>query len=103
MIFNGKVFNFEQIIDTFKFHLALWFKAKWSDSHYMILDIIRFSKDIHVQKVSKATKRTIVKESPSDYLKFNVDGSAKGKLGPASIDGVLRGCNAAVKVVFPSL
>ena len=29
-----------------------------------------------------------------------MDGSTKGNLGPAGIGGVLRDCNAAVKVVF---
>ena len=60
MVFNGKVFDFVQIIDTFKFRLASWFKAKWFDSHYTILDIVRLPKDIQVQKVSKTIKRTIV-------------------------------------------
>ena len=80
MVFNGKVFDFEQIIDTSKFRLASWFKAKWSDSHYTILDIVRFPKDIQVLKISKATKRAIVWESPPpDSIKFNMDGSARGK------------------------
>ena len=104
MIFNRKVFDFELIIDTFKFRLASWFKAKWPDSHYTISDIVRFSKDIQVSKVSKVNKRSIVWETPSsNYLKFNMDRSTRGKPGSVGIGGVLRDCNAAIKAIFPSL
>ena len=101
MVINGKVWDLEQIIDTFRFRLASWFKAKWPESSHSISDIMRFPKNIQIPKVRKASKRTIVWDCPvPDYLKFNVDGSVRGKPGPAGIGGVLRDCNASVKAIF---
>ena len=37
---------------------------------------------------------------PPGSLKFNVDGSARGKPGPAGIGGVLKDCMAVTKAVF---
>ena len=40
-------------------------------------------------------------EKPSiESLKFNVDGSSKGKSGLAGIGGVLRDCSGKVKAIF---
>ncbi|KAK3231064.1 hypothetical protein Dsin_002945 [Dipteronia sinensis] len=46
--------------------------------------------------------RVMVKEVPpmSDRLKFNVDGSAIGKPGPAGVGGVLRDSNGKVLCMF---
>ena len=40
------------------------------------------------------------KTLPLGSLKFNVDGSARGKPGPAGIGGILKDCMAATKAVF---
>ena len=78
-------------------------KAKWPDCPNTILDIISLPSAIQVPiKVKTVKKATIWKCPPLDSLKFNVDGSAKGKLGPAGIGGVLRDCKAAAKAVFLS-
>ena len=42
----------------------------------------------------------IWKAPPSDFMKFNVDGSSKGKPEPAGIGGVLRDNSATIKIVF---
>ena len=101
MIFNGKVFDYIQISNTIRFRLATWFKAKWPDCPNSTLDIVKFPKEIQVQKVSKATKKAILWERPpSDFLKFNVDGFARGKPGPTGIGGVLRDYNLTIKGIF---
>ena len=101
MAFNGKVFDLEQFIDTFKIRLASWFKAKWPKSLHTISEIVNFSKDVQAPKVSKTSKRTLVwKTPPPNFLKFNVDGSARGKPGLAGIGGALRDCKTAIKAVF---
>ncbi|XWS75174.1 hypothetical protein CRYUN_Cryun01aG0062500 [Craigia yunnanensis] len=65
------------------------------------MDIIRFSNAIQVSiLVKKAKKTTSWIIPPFDTLKFNVDGSARGKLGPIGINSVLRDCMAEVKAVF---
>ncbi|XWS09195.1 hypothetical protein CRYUN_Cryun40dG0065000 [Craigia yunnanensis] len=60
MVFNGKVFDFEYIIDTIKFCLTSWFKAKWPDCPNTVLDVVKFHMDIQVQMVCKAIKKTII-------------------------------------------
>ena len=102
MIFNGKAYDFRQIIDTIKLRTAWWFKAKWPNSVNSILDIVRFPNNIQSPIKSKAVKNvTLWKAPPSGSLKFNVDGSARGKPGPAGIGGdVLKDCMAATKAVF---
>ena len=101
IMFNGDVFDFEKIIDITKYRLASWFKAKWLDSPHSISDIIKFPKDISNSKEKIAVKRNFTWEpSPTEFMKFNVDGSARGKPGAVGIGGVLRDCNAAVKMIF---
>ncbi|XWS61072.1 hypothetical protein CRYUN_Cryun07bG0094300 [Craigia yunnanensis] len=100
IIFNGKVLDFKQFTDTFKFYLALWFKAKWSDCPNSILDVVRCPNVIKVLKSTKATKKVILWKSPPNFMKFNVDESARGKPGPASLGGVLRDENTVIKTVF---
>ena len=101
MVFNGKVFDFDPIIDTLKFRLASWFKAKWPKTPSFISDIVRFRKVTQISKRHKNSRRAIAWASPPyNHMKFNVDGSARGKPGPAGIGGVLRDCNAFVKAIF---
>ena len=101
IVFNGSVFDFEKIIDITKYRLASWFKARWPDSPHSISNIVRFPKDILNPKENIVVKRSFTWEPPPpEFLKFNVDGSARGKPGVTGIGGVLRDCNAAVKMIF---
>ena len=89
------------IIDTIKVRIASWFKAKWPDCPNSILDFLRFPNVIQTpMKVKVRKKATPWICPPLDSLKFNVDGSARGKPGPAGIGGVLRDCKMRVKAVF---
>ena len=49
---------------------------------------------------SKDRKVVCWRPPPSSWLKFNVDGAAKGKLGPADIGGVLRNGKGEVLFMF---
>ena len=40
MIFNDTIFDFKQIIDTIKFRIASWFKAKWPECPNIFLDVV---------------------------------------------------------------
>ena len=101
MVFNGIDFDFLQITDTIKFRLAIWLKAKWPDCPNTISDIVSLPCAIQVSfKVKIVTNATIWKCPPLDSLKFNVDGSARGKPGPAGIGGLLKDCKSATKVIF---
>ena len=60
VVFNGKVPDFEETMDTSKYRLASWFKARWPSSPYSISDIVRFPKDIPVPMANKVSKRSSV-------------------------------------------
>ncbi|XWS30084.1 hypothetical protein CRYUN_Cryun24cG0088000 [Craigia yunnanensis] len=101
MIFNGKVSNVRQIIDTISLRIALWFNAKWPDSVNSILDVVKCSNNTMISpKFRVAKKVSLWKVPPLDSLKFNMDGSARGKPSLAGIDGVRRDCTAMIKAVF---
>ncbi|KAK2639592.1 hypothetical protein Ddye_027387 [Dipteronia dyeriana] len=58
-------------------------------------------KDLCVDSTKVNRKRIEDWNPPTrDKLKFNVDGSMKGKLGPAGIGGVLRDANGKVMCLF---
>ena len=101
MVFNGKVFDFKQTIDTIKFCIASWFKAKWPDCSNTLMDVVRFPNAIEIPRVAKNAKKAILWASPPlDSLKFNVDGLARGTSEPVGIGGVLRDGKATVKAIF---
>ena len=101
LVFNGKVFDFQQTIDIVKFRIASWFKAKWPNCPNTLLDVVRFPNTIQVSVAAKNVKKVSLWSTPPlGVLKFNVDGSARGKPGPAGIGGVLRDCSGVVKAVF---
>ena len=100
MVFNGKVFDLRQTIDVIKLRIASWFNAKWPGV-YLVSDVVRFSNAIKVPPKVKIVKEPTCWKFPTPrYMKFNVDGSFKGKPRPAGIGGVLRDCSGAFKAVF---
>ncbi|XWS15405.1 hypothetical protein CRYUN_Cryun35bG0094600 [Craigia yunnanensis] len=100
MVFNGKVFDLRQIINIIKLRIASWFNAKWP-SVYSVLEVVRFPNDTKVPPKVKVVKEPICWKFPTlEYIKFNVDGSSKGKPWPTGIGGVLRDCSSLVKAVF---
>ena len=101
IVFNGKVLDLRQIIDLIKLRIASWCKAKWSNCIISMTDAVRFPNEIKVLPKVAVPRVGIMWKNPSiGSLKFNVDGSSKGKPGPAGIGGVLRDCSGKVKVIF---
>ncbi|XWS48374.1 hypothetical protein CRYUN_Cryun13aG0071000 [Craigia yunnanensis] len=65
------------------------------------LNLVRFPNLNKRPPLVKAVKKGLLwNVTPSDSLKFNIDGSSRGKLGPVGIGGVLRDNTAAIKLVF---
>ena len=101
MVFNGKVLDLRQLINTIKLRIAFWFKAKWPECEDSLMDVVRFPNVIKAPLKVKSAKEVILWKNPLlDSLKFNVDGSYKGKPGPASIDDMLKDSMTAIKIVF---
>ncbi|XWS71347.1 hypothetical protein CRYUN_Cryun03dG0130500 [Craigia yunnanensis] len=101
MVFNGKVFDSRLFCDIILLCVANWLKAKWPDSAESTLDIVRFPNFAKQPVKLKVVKKGLVWEPPSiDSLKFNINRSFKGNLGPSGIGGVLRDTKAAIKLVF---
>ena len=101
MVFNNKGFDLRQMVDNIKFRIASWFKAKWPRSNESISELIRYPNLISVPLRVKPVRVVTMWIPPSrGYMKFNVDGSAKSKPGPAGIGGVLRDNLSVVKMIF---
>ena len=101
MVFNGKLFDMCQIIDIINLRLMHWFQAKWPNNKDSVLDFCRFPNVISAPKRMKKIRAALQwSKPPIGFLKFNVDGSAVGKPGPAGIGGVLRDDHENVKIVF---
>ncbi|XVF23923.1 hypothetical protein REPUB_Repub13aG0082000 [Reevesia pubescens] len=84
-----------------KIKLASWCKCKWPSMAQSFDDVLKAPNLI---TLNHAMKKKIITANwvalPSGVLKFNVDGSTYGKLGPARIGGVSRDEIGAVKLVF---
>ena len=99
--FEEKKVEVRQAADLVKFRIVWWFKHIGKGSNEAVELMLLNLKDLCVdQKKSKVSK--IVDWIPPDlgYLKFNVDGSAKGKPGPAGMGGVLRNSYGKVLCLF---
>ena len=101
MVFNNKDFDLRQLRDNINLRIVAWNKAKWPDCVDSLTDIVRFPYLIKAPMKNKYGRIPIIWKAPlSDFMKFNVDGSSKGKPGPAGIGGVLRDNSATIKIVF---
>ena len=101
IVFNGKVLDLRQIIDLIKLRIASWSKAKWPDCIVSMMDAVRFPNEIKVLPQVVVPRVGIMWKNPLiGSLKFNVDGSSKGKPGLAGIGGVLKDCSGKVKAIF---
>ncbi|XVE77345.1 hypothetical protein DITRI_Ditri13aG0055200 [Diplodiscus trichospermus] len=101
IIFRGSRLDIGKIIDLSKIRCAEWVKSKWPHLCIAIHDIIRHPNVIVIPPKS-SLNRTLTEwiAPPFGALKFNVDGSARGKPGPAGIGGILRDHRGVAKVRF---
>ncbi|KAK3210490.1 hypothetical protein Dsin_015196 [Dipteronia sinensis] len=86
-----------------KLRVVWWFKHYGKGSKEPVSSLIRNIKEFCVDH--KKSEKVKVQEwiPPADnVLKFNVDGSVKGKNGPAGIGGVLRDSRGKILCTFSS-
>ncbi|XVF07574.1 hypothetical protein REPUB_Repub06bG0151200 [Reevesia pubescens] len=101
IVFNGKSFDFSQIIFSIKFRLASWAKARWPQLLESFDDVFRCFANVVVPVAPKVVRSPDYWEPPPPgFLKFNVDGSIVGKPRPAGIGIVLRSNNGEFLLVF---
>ncbi|KAK2652397.1 hypothetical protein Ddye_012253 [Dipteronia dyeriana] len=100
-IFNNKETIVECTLDMIKCRVGWWFKYYRNNSQDSVTNIMLNLKDLCKDKV--VIKRSIITNWSHPYvngLKFNVDGSARGKTSPAGIGGVLRDSSGKILCVF---
>ncbi|XVE48611.1 hypothetical protein DITRI_Ditri01bG0015200 [Diplodiscus trichospermus] len=91
IVFRGKHLDLCKLEDLIKLRLANWVKIEWPNLQKGITDFIRNPSNNSFDFISGPTRiGTIWLKPPAGSAKFNVDGSALGKPGPAGIGGVLR-------------
>ncbi|XVF38072.1 hypothetical protein REPUB_Repub20aG0066200 [Reevesia pubescens] len=79
---------------------AIFYSKAWN-----VEEILFLTKVISLYKIRaiKVETVSVLGTSVPNYWKFNVDGSAYGKPGPASCGGVLRDCNCNIAAIFSGL
>ncbi|KAK3231552.1 hypothetical protein Dsin_003433 [Dipteronia sinensis] len=101
LVFEGKEPIFQQATDLVKFRVVWWFKYLGRGSNDPVDTFLRNLPDLCVEH-KKVKVNKIVDWIPPlpDNLKFNVDGSSRGKPGPSGIGGVMRDSNEKVLCLF---
>lgn len=101
LVFEGKDPNLEQAADMVKFRIAWWFKHLNRGSKDSVAALYR-NLDCLCMDYKRVKRKSIADWIPPmlDSLKFNVDGSSRGKPSPAGIGGVLRDSNGKVLYLF---
>ncbi|KAK2651313.1 hypothetical protein Ddye_018802 [Dipteronia dyeriana] len=84
-----------------KFRIVWWFKHLGKGSQDSVQALLLNFKELCVESSKKSRHRIQDWIPPSgDNLKFNVDGSSRGKPGPAGIGGVLRDSYGKILCLF---
>ncbi|KAK0598706.1 hypothetical protein LWI29_037228 [Acer saccharum] len=101
LVFKGKEANSVYYTDLAKFRVAWWYKHYGKGSSESITSILLNLKDVCIDQVLKKNHNSDNWIPPAvGALKFNVDGSARGKPGAAGVGGVLRDSNGNVLCKF---
>ncbi|KAK3217752.1 hypothetical protein Dsin_011722 [Dipteronia sinensis] len=103
LVFEGRDADIVYATDIVKFRVAWWFKHHRKGSKEPVTSLLMNIKDNCVEH-NKSDKAKVQEWIPPavNVLKFNVDGSARGKPGPAGIRGVLRDSSGKILCTFSS-
>ena len=77
-----------------------WALARKEFSNFSLNDVVVNWKACMECGPTKERMSILWSPPPLDSLKFNVDGAARGKLGSAGIQGILRSSNCEVLFMF---
>ncbi|EOY01609.1 Uncharacterized protein TCM_011459 [Theobroma cacao] len=101
MVFDGSTWDACKVMEIIKIRMAWWVKCKWPQDNLDTLEIVRFSHLVTIlTKREKVKVQVQWKIPPNGWVKFNIDGAAKGCPGPLGIGGVLRNEKGIVKMLF---
>ena len=101
VVFNGNKTNVEQATDMVKLWIVWRFKYLVKGTNDSIQALLLNFKDVCVEVNKKKISRVEDWIPPlADSLKFNVDGSSRGKPGPSGIGGVLRDSCGKILCLF---
>ncbi|XVE62301.1 hypothetical protein DITRI_Ditri06bG0107200 [Diplodiscus trichospermus] len=90
IIFKGKSLDIDRVIDLFKLRSATWMKAKWPSMNIGSQEAMNSPNNLFIpMKITPKRKPTCWTAPLEGYLKFNVDGSSRGKPGPVGIGCIL--------------
>ncbi|KAK3189252.1 hypothetical protein Dsin_028813 [Dipteronia sinensis] len=100
-IFEGKEISVSNATDLVKFRVGWWFKHHGKGSTEPITSILLNLSVICVDNQNlKQPQKEAWYPPYGNGLKFNVDGSSRGKPGPAGIRGVLRNSEGKILCLF---
>eukprot|EP00268_Persea_americana_P068029 TRINITY_DN9427_c0_g3_i1.p1 TRINITY_DN9427_c0_g3~~TRINITY_DN9427_c0_g3_i1.p1 ORF type:complete len:256 (+),score=22.30 TRINITY_DN9427_c0_g3_i1:1157-1924(+) len=99
-IFKGTFSSLSNLVDLITMRIAGWALIRKEFSNFSIDDITVNWEACMGCGPSKMRIYVHWSPSPIGMLKFNVDGAARGKPGPASIGGVLRNSRGEVLFMF---
>ncbi|EOX93245.1 Uncharacterized protein TCM_002090 [Theobroma cacao] len=90
VIFNGKIWDMEQIFEPTKFRVVWLVNAKWPNHNCSIGDLARLLSEGNILTRGRNTKEKMAWTRPvKGSLKFNTNGASKGYLGDSGIGGIL--------------
>lgn len=89
------------ILLSIKLRLGFWLEG-WSPSCPFNPSEIAYKLDyVRLWKEKKEVRRNIAwSPPPPNKVKWNVDGSSRGKPGPTSIGGILRDDHGVIRALF---
>ncbi|XP_017977587.1 PREDICTED: uncharacterized protein LOC18600366 [Theobroma cacao] len=101
IVFQGKNWGDDQCWDLVRVKVAWWAKAKWLVDFQQLEQTIRCLEVNRLHTRIRGGRQTVQWEPLNrGFLKFNVDGAAKGNPCQAAIRGVLREEEGVVKILF---
>jgi hypothetical protein len=101
LAFNKRLPDYDTAFLLILTRMCAWIKAIFSYFPYCALDLLISAEGLVCWDNIKCLRVLTLWNPPDLYtLKWNVDGSSKGKLGPAGIGGVLRDHNGIVMGFF---
>ena len=99
-IFRGLSLTSAELISKITLAIAKWALDRKEFFNFCLYDIL-INWELCMRCGPVKVRKSILWSPPHVSLfKFNVDGAARGKPGPAGIGGVLRNCNGDVLFMF---
>jgi ribonuclease HI len=103
IVFEKKKTDWEHLFYLIKLRLGYWMKGWSSQLPFAAADVIHNLEVVRQWRQNSEDRRIAIwHPPPTQVWKWNVDGSARGKPGPAGIGGILCDNNGVVLAQFAS-